>query len=276
MNGAALGTVEAELRHGCTPGGLRLCNHLTQSDEDALIVHRGERAYVVLNLYPFGSGHLMIVPFRHVAAPRDLEAEERAELWELLDRSLGRSSRRSARRATTSASTSARPPAPASPTTSTCTSCRAGRATTTSCRCSPTSASCRSTWPKRVRRSSLRGPPKRRPPYHWAHDAGSFGLQGLRRPWHRPGRARRRRRVPHRPRVRGRVRAAHDGDRARHAADLAGAVRGRRARRARRRAATSTTSASSAPRCSISPSASTATRAASSSRPRTTRSSTTA
>jgi ATP adenylyltransferase len=73
---------------GERPEGCVFCNHLKQSDEDALIVHRGERAYVVLNLYPFGSGHLMIVPIRHVAAPRDLEAEERAEVWDLLDRSL--------------------------------------------------------------------------------------------------------------------------------------------------------------------------------------------
>ncbi len=73
---------------GERPEGCVFCNHLKQSDEDALIVHRGERAYVVLNLYPFGSGHLMIVPTRHVAAPRDLEPEERVELWELLDRSL--------------------------------------------------------------------------------------------------------------------------------------------------------------------------------------------
>ena len=68
--------------------GCVFCAQAAQSDEDALIVHRGERAYVVLNLYPFGSGHLMIVPTRHVAAPRDLEPEERVELWELLDRSL--------------------------------------------------------------------------------------------------------------------------------------------------------------------------------------------
>jgi ATP adenylyltransferase len=73
---------------GARPEGCVFCNHLSQSDEDALIVHRGERVYVVLNLYPFGSGHLMIVPFRHVAAPRDLDTEERAEVWELLDRSL--------------------------------------------------------------------------------------------------------------------------------------------------------------------------------------------
>ena len=72
-------------------------------------MHRGERCYVVLNLYPYGSGHLMIVPYRHVAAPGDLDADERAEMWELLDQLAGRdSTARSARRATTSASTSAR------------------------------------------------------------------------------------------------------------------------------------------------------------------------
>jgi ATP adenylyltransferase len=75
--------VTGERAEGCV-----FCNHASQSDEEAQIVHRGERCYVVLNLYPFGSGHLMIVPFRHVAAPGDLDAAERAELWELLDRSL--------------------------------------------------------------------------------------------------------------------------------------------------------------------------------------------
>jgi len=64
--------------------GCVFCTKAAQSDEDALIVHRGERCYALLNLYPYGSGHLMIVPFRHVAAPGELHADERAELWELL------------------------------------------------------------------------------------------------------------------------------------------------------------------------------------------------
>ena len=68
--------------------GCVFCAQAAQSDEEALIVHRGERCYAVLNLYPYGSGHLMIVPFRHVAAPADLDADERAELWELLTGSL--------------------------------------------------------------------------------------------------------------------------------------------------------------------------------------------
>lgn len=73
---------------GPRPEGCVFCAHAARSDEDALIVHRGERCYAVLNLYPYCSGHLMIVPFRHVAAPGDLDADERAETWELLARAL--------------------------------------------------------------------------------------------------------------------------------------------------------------------------------------------
>ena len=64
------------------------CDQAAMSDEDALIVHRGEHCYVVLNLYPYGSGHLMILPFRHVSSPGDLDAAEQAELWSLLTRAL--------------------------------------------------------------------------------------------------------------------------------------------------------------------------------------------
>lgn len=65
------------------------CSKPEQSDEEALIVYRGEHCYVVLNLYPYGSGHLMIVPFRHVATPGELGGAEQADMWDLLDRSLG-------------------------------------------------------------------------------------------------------------------------------------------------------------------------------------------
>ena len=73
---------------GARPEGCVFCNHPSLSDEDALMVHRGETCFVVLNLYPFGSGHLMIVPFRHVASPGELSTAERAEIWELLDKAL--------------------------------------------------------------------------------------------------------------------------------------------------------------------------------------------
>ena len=49
------------------------------NDEDALIVARGELVYVVLNLYPYNAGHLLVVPYRHVADYTDLTVAETAE-----------------------------------------------------------------------------------------------------------------------------------------------------------------------------------------------------
>jgi len=49
-----------------------------RDDVDALVVHRGEVAYVVLNLYPYNGGHLLVCPYRHVSDYTDLtEAETR-------------------------------------------------------------------------------------------------------------------------------------------------------------------------------------------------------
>jgi ATP adenylyltransferase len=50
------------------------------SDEDGLIVARGETVYAVLNLYPYNAGHLMVVPYRHVPDYTDLTTAEVAEL----------------------------------------------------------------------------------------------------------------------------------------------------------------------------------------------------
>lgn len=50
------------------------------SDEDGLVVARGELVYAVLNLYPYNPGHLMVVPYRRVAELEDLTAAECAEL----------------------------------------------------------------------------------------------------------------------------------------------------------------------------------------------------
>ena len=52
-------------------------------DEDALIVHRGHASFVILNLYPYNSGHMLVCPYRHVADFTDLTAEERIEIGEL-------------------------------------------------------------------------------------------------------------------------------------------------------------------------------------------------
>jgi ATP adenylyltransferase len=52
-------------------------------DEDGLIVARGEHAYVVMNLYPYNTGHVMICPYRHVSLYPDLTLEETAEVADL-------------------------------------------------------------------------------------------------------------------------------------------------------------------------------------------------
>jgi ATP adenylyltransferase len=59
------------------------CIAPTMSDEDALIVARGEHAYVLLNLFPYNSGHLLICPYRHVATYDEATAEEVAEIGSL-------------------------------------------------------------------------------------------------------------------------------------------------------------------------------------------------
>jgi ATP adenylyltransferase len=56
------------------------CTIPAHADDDGLIVHRGDLAYVVLNLYPYNSGHLMVVPYRHVADYPALTEAETAEV----------------------------------------------------------------------------------------------------------------------------------------------------------------------------------------------------
>jgi len=58
------------------------------SDADGLIVARGTAVYAVLNLYPYNSGHLMVVPYRHVADYTDLTEPETAELADFTKRSM--------------------------------------------------------------------------------------------------------------------------------------------------------------------------------------------
>ena len=60
--------------------------HLT--DEDGLVVARGELVYAVLNLYPYNPGHLMVVPYRRVAELEDLTDPESAELMSFVQKAI--------------------------------------------------------------------------------------------------------------------------------------------------------------------------------------------
>ena len=59
------------------------CRVTTLSNEDGLIVARGENAFVVMNLYPYNAGHLLICANRHVADFTDLNKVERDEISEM-------------------------------------------------------------------------------------------------------------------------------------------------------------------------------------------------
>jgi ATP adenylyltransferase len=50
------------------------------SGQDSLVLVRGRLSYVILNLYPYNNGHLMVVPKRHIASLAETTAEERAEM----------------------------------------------------------------------------------------------------------------------------------------------------------------------------------------------------
>jgi ATP adenylyltransferase len=59
------------------------CRIPTLNDEEGLIVARGQSAYVVMNLYPYNAGHLLICANRHVADLTDLTKAERDEISDL-------------------------------------------------------------------------------------------------------------------------------------------------------------------------------------------------
>lgn len=64
--------------------GCIFCNAAQDPDNpDLLVVHTGERGMIMLNRYPYNSGHLMVVPYEHQDSPERLDAETRAGLMEL-------------------------------------------------------------------------------------------------------------------------------------------------------------------------------------------------
>ena len=56
------------------------CHAPQLSDEESLIVHRGTYAFVLLNLFPYNAGHLLVCPYRHVPDYTDIDEAETAEV----------------------------------------------------------------------------------------------------------------------------------------------------------------------------------------------------
>jgi ATP adenylyltransferase len=75
--------------HGKEPGCV-FCKALSLTDGvENLIVYRGKHAFVILNRYPYTSGHVMVVPNRHEPDLEHLGPAERSEMMELTSRSTG-------------------------------------------------------------------------------------------------------------------------------------------------------------------------------------------
>lgn len=70
------------------PAGCPFDRIPTVDDADSLVVARGETSYAVLNLHPYNPGHLMVLPYRHVADLEDLTADEATELTVLTQQAI--------------------------------------------------------------------------------------------------------------------------------------------------------------------------------------------
>jgi len=78
-----IGGQEKPTEHYCP-----FCEIPKKPDEDGLVVARGEQVFAVLNLFPYNPGHLMVVPYRHVADYVELTPEETVEVAELTRQAL--------------------------------------------------------------------------------------------------------------------------------------------------------------------------------------------
>ena len=75
---------QADEQEGCL-----FCRAAAGDDEETYVVHRGDHAFVLLNTFPYASGHLMVAPVRHVAEFGELEADEALEIHRLAAQGLG-------------------------------------------------------------------------------------------------------------------------------------------------------------------------------------------
>ena len=70
--------------------GCFLCNAAASDDDEAhLVVHRGEHAFVLLNKFPYSSGHLLVAPYEHGLSFEDLADDVALEIHRLGARALG-------------------------------------------------------------------------------------------------------------------------------------------------------------------------------------------
>ncbi len=69
---------------GDRPSGCVFCRKIhSDRDDENLVLYRGEHCAIILNTFPYNSGHLMVVPNMHVGDLEELDAATTRELWEL-------------------------------------------------------------------------------------------------------------------------------------------------------------------------------------------------
>ena len=64
------------------------CEAVKSNDEKSYIVFRGRKSFIILNVFPYNPGHIMIAPYRHVGTLEALDEEESAEIFDLVKLSL--------------------------------------------------------------------------------------------------------------------------------------------------------------------------------------------
>jgi ATP adenylyltransferase len=75
---------QADEQEGCI-----FCRAAEGDDEVGLVVHRGEDAFVLLNRFPYASGHLMVAPYRHVGEFAELSEDEVVAIHRLTSQGMG-------------------------------------------------------------------------------------------------------------------------------------------------------------------------------------------
>ena len=73
----------AYITGGASAEGCVFCSALSDPEADALVVFRGRTCFVILNLFPYNNGHLMVIPNRHISSLTRATHDELCELIEL-------------------------------------------------------------------------------------------------------------------------------------------------------------------------------------------------
>jgi ATP adenylyltransferase len=69
--------------------GCFFCQYPRENDDQKrLILYRGKHSFVIMNYYPYNNGHLMIAPYQHTSELAELTAQERLEIFTLLDKAV--------------------------------------------------------------------------------------------------------------------------------------------------------------------------------------------